>query len=166
MANAKPRRPKGVPEGEPNNRTEHPTRPEPPKGKGDYKPRATKAEKNYRTHALLNLANQGFGPNELQRFAVEKFGLSPRRAWDVVNETFNLVIASYSALDYRRLAGILISRYDHIYRRAAAKNDLNAMLSATDAVSRYFMATVKEYEAASPPPSQATGTSDDPEEEF
>lgn len=144
------------------------TAPSPPpaeeKGK---RPRATQAEKNYRLHTLLELSNRGFSPRDLQRYAVENFGVSPSRAWSLVDETYSIILSSYSRLDLKRLGATLLGRYDFIYRKAVVANDLRTMLSATDSVARVYLATAKEFEQASPPPPAAgAALVEDPEEQF
>lgn len=97
---------------------------------------------------------------------MKHFGIAPSTAHGLVAEVYDLILASYSRVDLKRLGAILINRYDYIYAKACAASDLKAMIASTDSVARFYLAAVKDYEAAAPQPYQQASVEHDPEEDF
>ena len=115
---------------------------------------------------LLQLFKQGYTTLQMEAYATQEFGISGPRAKALVNETFDLMVAGVAVQDLKRLMAGQMHRYEFALNKAFATKNWELYHRVLDSMSRWFMAPLMEFVANEPPPPSATGTTNDPEEDF
>lgn len=141
-------------------------------GKKPGKRRATRAEVAYRSHTLLQLHDRGYGAHELEQYAVTNFGVSPRRARELVEDTYLLCVASISTVDLQRMGAGLLRRFEFLYREAIRQKRTDWAIQCNAYIAQHLYAPVRQFVVDNPPPPPAAPVPEEgedpvpPEERF
>lgn len=131
------------------------------------KPRTTRAMRNYRLHVLLQLHKRGYNVVELEKYCVENFEISQRRAQELVEDLLSLEVAMLSPFDTQRYAATLHLRYEHALKEAMRRGQWETVRGILDSLARFFylpLVAFAEADAAQRPPATGDDEPDDGDE--
>lgn len=111
---------------------------------------------------LLTLMRNGWGPGQLEEYAIKEFGVKVEVAARLVNDALEANVESYVILDRRRLAALTLSRFENAYRLAASQRNPTAMTAANSQIAAHWVGRAPEVTVSG----GTTADANDPEEDF
>ena len=97
--------------------------------------KASKAEIEERIHTVYQMRIAGKSRTDILRHASDKWGISTRQTENYIAKAQKLVRSDYE-MDRKQLTAEQISRYEKVFEKAFAKNQLSNCIGALSGISR------------------------------
>jgi hypothetical protein len=128
--------------------------------------KSARAQRIFRINQLLQLVWQGHGTLSLLEYAKTEYGLTPRQAKDLVDESYEMLAYGLSFQDLRREMAILKHRFDLVRQRAYKERDWDLYLKVLDSEAKYLIVPLREFVANAPPVATSVAPIEEPPTEF
>ena len=97
--------------------------------------KSTKAEIEERVHTIYQMRIAGKSKTDICRFSSAEWGVTERQAERYIAKAQELVRDDYQ-MDRKQMLAEVISRYEKVYEKAFAKNQLSNCIGALSGISR------------------------------